>query len=65
VEGSRRGRFPERGRQGVGHLCFLLRAQLQPPGGRLLPRPAVLLQVGAGTPRSKLHHCSVNFHPFL
>jgi hypothetical protein len=28
VEGCRRGRVPERGRQGAGRLCFLLRARL-------------------------------------
>jgi hypothetical protein len=28
VEGSRRVRFPERGRQGAGRLRFLLRARL-------------------------------------
>jgi hypothetical protein len=49
VEGCRRGAVPERGRQGVGRLR-LLRARLQPPGGRLLPRAAVLLPAGASTP---------------
>jgi hypothetical protein len=65
VEGRRRGRVPERGRLGVGRLRFLLRARLQSPGGGLLPRLVILLQAGAGTPCSQLHHCSFDLHPFL
>jgi hypothetical protein len=49
VEGCHWGAVLERRCQGVGRLRVLLRARLQPPGGRILPRPAVLLPAGAGT----------------
>jgi hypothetical protein len=65
VEGCRRGAVPEQGRQGAGRLRFLLRARLQPPGGRLLPWAAVLLTARAGTPRPQLHNCSFHIHSFL
>jgi hypothetical protein len=62
VEGYCWGAVPERGRQGIGRLLILLRARLQPPDGGLLLRSIVLLPAGAGTSRSQLHNCSVDFY---
>jgi hypothetical protein len=65
VEGCRWGAVPDRGRLGAARLRILLRARLQPPGGRLLPWSTVLLLAGAGTFYSQLHNCTVDLYSFL
>jgi hypothetical protein len=51
VESGGGGGVPDRRCEGVGHLRVFLRAWLQHPRWRFLPRCPFLLQIGAGTSR--------------